>query len=120
LFSELNSNDPIQRTHLISRHEVEIQLTNRKNILTETTPTNDVNQVYRIFVFLLHWSRIKNWNILFRRETFYRRIIELKNNHFAEENIRELKIRWKFFFLRFFRNQLLIIIGNHVIIRVIW
>lgn len=46
LFSELNSNDPIQCTHLISHHEVDIQLTNRKNILTETTPINDVNQVY--------------------------------------------------------------------------
>jgi len=44
-FSELNSNDPIQCTQLISRHEVEIQITNRKNILTETTPINDVNQV---------------------------------------------------------------------------
>ena len=46
-FSELNNNDPIQSTHVISRHEVEIQLTNGKNILTETTPTNDVNQVGR-------------------------------------------------------------------------
>jgi len=46
-FSELNSNDPIQCTQLISHHEVEIQLTNRKNILTETTPINDGNQVCR-------------------------------------------------------------------------
>ncbi len=46
-FSELNSNDPIQCTQLISRHEVEIQITNRKNILTETTPINDANQVCR-------------------------------------------------------------------------
>jgi hypothetical protein len=48
LFSELNSNDPIQSTHLLSRYEVEIQLTNRKTLLNETTPTNDVNQVCRI------------------------------------------------------------------------
>ena len=47
--SELNSNDPIQSTHLISRDEVEIQLTNRKNLLTETTSTDDVNQVCEAF-----------------------------------------------------------------------
>ncbi|CAF4233896.1 unnamed protein product, partial [Rotaria sordida] len=37
-------NDPVQRTHLITLREVDIQLTNRKTILTETTPTNDNNQ----------------------------------------------------------------------------
>ncbi|CAF4188117.1 unnamed protein product, partial [Rotaria sp. Silwood2] len=41
---ELNSNDPVPHTHLITLHEVDIQLTNRKTILTETTPTNDNNQ----------------------------------------------------------------------------
>ena len=43
--SELNSNDPIQCTHLISYPEVEIRPTHRKTILTETTPINDANQV---------------------------------------------------------------------------
>ncbi|CAM2723862.1 unnamed protein product [Rotaria socialis] len=43
---ELNSNDPIQCTHLITRREVDIELANRKNLLTETTPTNDNNQVF--------------------------------------------------------------------------
>lgn len=43
--SELNSNDPIQCTHLISYPEVETQLTHRTTIVTETTPINDANQV---------------------------------------------------------------------------
>ncbi|CAF0952223.1 unnamed protein product [Rotaria sp. Silwood1] len=43
---ELNTNDPVQSTHLITLREVDIQLTNRKTIPTETTPTNDNNQVF--------------------------------------------------------------------------
>ncbi|CAF3903069.1 unnamed protein product [Rotaria magnacalcarata] len=43
---ELNSNDPIQCTHLITRREVDIELANRENLLTETTPTNDNNQIF--------------------------------------------------------------------------
>ena len=54
LFSELNSNDLIQRTHLISLQEVDIQLTNGKTISNETTSTNDINQVHRIVDFLLY------------------------------------------------------------------
>lgn len=83
--SELNSNDPIQCTHLISRPEVEIQLTHRKTILTETTPINDANQVD------------------VDEENFFR---DLENIFFSKK--------------RFSRNQLLITIGNHVIIPVIW
>jgi hypothetical protein len=58
-FSELNSNDPIQCTQLISHHEVEIQLTNRKNILTETTPINDGNQVCRNEIFYSREFKMK-------------------------------------------------------------
>ncbi|CAF0842028.1 unnamed protein product [Adineta steineri] len=53
---ELNNNDPIQSTHLISQHEVEIQLTNRKNILNETTPTNDVNQIFSQPIIDHNWE----------------------------------------------------------------
>ncbi|CAF0896830.1 unnamed protein product [Adineta ricciae] len=53
---ELNSNDPIQSTHLISRDEVEIQLTNRKNLLTETTSTDDVNQTFSQPIIDHNWE----------------------------------------------------------------
>ncbi|CAF1247376.1 unnamed protein product [Rotaria sordida] len=53
---ELNSNDPVQRTHLITLREVDIQLTNRKTILTETTPTNDNNQVFSQPIIDHNWE----------------------------------------------------------------
>ena len=47
--SEFNSDDPIQYTHTITRHDVDIQITNQQNTPTEdpsaAAASNDANQV---------------------------------------------------------------------------
>lgn len=72
-FSELNSNDPIQGTHLITRREVDIELTNRKIILTETTPTNDNNQVCSN-EFMSHRKYNKFCYFFLRQKVFFLRV----------------------------------------------
>ena len=45
--SEFNSDDSIQYTHTITRHDVDIQITNQQNTPTEdpSAASNDANQV---------------------------------------------------------------------------